>query len=675
MSDHLNPQQSDAVHSTQGPLLVLAGAGSGKTRVITHKIAYMILGQGMSARNIVAVTFTNKAADEMRRRLKEMIPAASLKGIRVATFHSLGLQILERHGRLLGYHPPVTVLPSADQKKLLTDVMKDEGIDPGRQPADPLLHIISNLKGAGIHPENFTPGDNPVEAMAARLYPAYQQALQQINAVDFDDLLIQPMRLFEQEPEIRQNLAEGIRHMLVDEYQDTNRAQYQMMRQLVSFHGNLTCVGDDDQSIYGWRGADIQNILKLHDDYPALRIIKLEENYRSSNRILRAANRVISHNTERMEKSLWSQRGDGDAVTLHCAEDDDDEARWIAEQILTFKFKDNARYKDFAVLYRSNQQARILEQHFRAAGIPYKVSGGISFYERAEIRDLISYLRAIANDKDTSALLRIVNTPKRGLGAVAVGHLVQASHRKKISPVEGLYDHEALAALPKAGQEGAKSLGELLANFSFRFEREDLVDTMADLFQNSGLKESILGGGEDMKTIERRLSNVDSLLESVAYYRDTSEDPPTLAGFLQRISLQSDLDRRKEEERDEVTLSTIHASKGLEWPYVFIVGVEEELLPHRNALAEDSVEEERRLFYVAITRARYRLAISQGQRRRRGREYGPAYPSPFLDELPDEGMESTGMGRGRSRQHQEHEIKIEKDVFFDKMKNLLASRE
>jgi ATP-dependent DNA helicase Rep len=635
----LNPQQRSAVTTTDGPLLVLAGAGSGKTRVITTKIAHLIEDVGLRPQGIIAVTFTNKAAREMAERVKGELASGSARGLTVSTFHRLGLKILRRDIERLGYREPFSLFDAEDQVGLVRGLMQESGGFGAVQPEE-VRGRISGWKGDLVSPQEAVDrADDEAALAAARVYGRYQEALHAHNAADFDDLINLPVRLFQEHPEVAEHWQARCRHLLVDEFQDINGAQYALMRHLAGDDGALTAVGDDDQSIYAWRGADPQLLEYLKRDYPRLQVVKLEQNYRCSGRILNAANHLIAHNPHLFEKRLWSDRGGGEAINVVEAKDAEHEAERIVASLLRHRFQAATRYGDYAILYRSNHQSREFERALRDQGIPYQLYGGMSFFDRAEIRDLVAYLRLLANPDDDIAFLRAVNTPRRGVGAESLERLSQAAAQAGVSLHAAAEDAAIREGLPKRAGEGLREFAELIANYAARCGSGDPAGGVAELIEEIGYRDFITERAESDKGAERRAANVDNLLNWLANFdaeqvEDGTDDP--LAAFVRRLTLLSALDRQDEEEEfDGVHLLTLHAAKGLEFPYVYLVGMEEEILPHRNSLEADTVEEERRLAYVGLTRAQYGLTLSWARSRRRYGETLECEPSRFLDELPE----------------------------------------
>jgi len=633
MTARLNREQQAAVRHLDGPLLVLAGAGSGKTRVITQKIAHLVRSETVPADRIAAVTFTNKAAREMRTRLSGLLGRRNANGPAISTFHMLGLRILRADLAAAGLRPGFSLADPADSLRILGEILRSDTRE--ERMVERVRWSISGWKNAGLEPEQVQPGDDPVERLAARAYPEYARQLAACNSLDLDDLVFVPVRMLAGNEGIRRAWRERIRYLLIDECQDTNAAQYALVRLLTGRRGALTAVGDDDQSIYAWRGAQPENLAQLARDFPNLTVIKLEQNYRSTGRILKAANQVIARNPHLFEKRLWSALGPGDPLrVLRCADEETEAAR-IVNDLVSDRFRRNGRYGDYAILYRGNHQSRLFERVLRENRIPYYLSGETSFFERAEIRDAMAFLRLLANPDDDQAFLRVVNVPRRGIGPGTLERLATRAQAERCS---------LLAAVPSVvaelGPRPSKALADFAHWIAARAARADhdpahelLRVTLADCQYRDWLLET----SPDPDTARRREDNLGVLLEWLERIaRDGDKD---LQGALAELVLGAVLDRDDEDDPgDRVALMTLHAAKGLEFRHVFIAGVEEELLPHREAVASGDVEEERRLFYVGITRAQETLALSLcAQRRRRGAS-GECQPSRFLDELPPEDL-------------------------------------
>ncbi|HSH41517.1 MAG TPA: UvrD-helicase domain-containing protein [Arenicellales bacterium] len=634
----LNKQQRKAVEHGGAPLLVLAGAGSGKTRVITHKIAHLIRRRGADPAGILAVTFTNKAAREMRERLNRELDADSAGALSISTFHRFGMRFLYRHAEQAGLRTPFSILDGADSTLVVNELMRDQ-LSGDRGIGERVRQRISWWKNDWITPEEAqaAAGDDPVGRAAARVYGPYNRQLRAYNAVDLDDLVYLPARLLDSEPGLLEQWRGRLSHILVDEYQDTNNTQYELIRLLAGDGSGLTVVGDDDQSIYAWRGARPENLARLRDDFPALELVKLEQNYRSVGRILAAANSLISHNERVFEKRLWSELGHGPAIRIMTTENEVREAERVAGTLMHHRFQNRTAFSDYAVLYRGNHQSRVLEQKMREMRIPYEVSGELSFFDRREIKDVLAYLRLVVNPDDDNAFLRTVNAPRRGIGPVALERLGAAAGAAGTSLLRAVEAPEAgdmLAARQLAPlSQFAGWIGEMGRRAADERPLEVVRALLNDIDYDAWLLDTA-GGAEQA---ERRRDNVNELLDWIGRLQ-RNEPQAGLAELLAHVALVGQLDRESDDDRDAVTLMTLHAAKGLEYPFVFICGVEEELLPHQNSM-EDAIEEERRLLYVGITRAQQMLTMSWARTRRRHGEILEREPSRFLEELPAELLE------------------------------------
>ncbi len=636
MSPELNPQQREAVKYLDGPLLVLAGAGSGKTRVITRKIAYLIADCGYDPRNVAAITFTNKAAREMRERVGELLPGKAAHGLTVATFHSLGLHLLRAEARRIGYKPRFSVLDAHDAQALLADILKA----PDRTSLRRAAAVISNWKNALVPPERaLDAAADEAERQVALAYRAYQDTLRAYQAVDFDDLIRLPVQLFRQDAEALAAWQGRLRYLLVDEYQDTNGAQYELMKLIAGPAARFTAVGDDDQAIYAWRGADVQNLRRLGEDYPRLKVIALTQNYRSCQRILEAANSVIRNNARLAEKNLWSELGPGERVTILQCRDDAHEAETVATRISAHKFERRGRFGDYAVLYRGNHQARPFEEALRALKIPYVLSGGQSFFDRAEIKDMTAYLRLIANQDDDPAFIRAITTPKRGIGPATLERLGAYAAQRHLSLFAAVFEEGVHIHLTPKQLTPLTEFGDFINRLAYRAEREPAGRLLEELL--AAIRYEVwLYDSEDERAARTKWGNVREFVDWLA--RKGEEDGKTLIELTQTVALMNLLEGRDEKEVDAVRLSTLHAAKGLEFPHVFLVGLEEEILPHRECLEGDRLEEERRLMYVGITRAQRSLTLTWCARRRKGGETVRCEPSRFLAELDPEQVRHAG---------------------------------
>jgi ATP-dependent DNA helicase Rep len=632
----LNSPQREAVKYLDGPLLVLAGAGSGKTRVITRKIAYLVRECDFDARHIAAITFTNKAAKEMRERVGELLDSRQARGMTVSTFHALGLSILRQEAKVIGYKPQFSVLDAADAQGILADIIKTTDKATLRRAAS----VISNWKNALLEPESAEKqAENEAEVQTARAYHSYQATLKAYQAMDFDDLIRLPVALFRDHEEVLTRWQSRLRYLLVDEYQDTNGAQYELMKRLAGAMGRFTAVGDDDQAIYAWRGADVENLRRLGEDYPRLKLIPLTQNYRSSRRILDAANRVIQHNNRLHDKKLWSELGHGDPIQVVDCKDDRHEAESVAVRIDAHRFQTRSRFSDYAVLYRGNHQARLIEEALRSAKIPYLLSGGQSFFDRAEIKDITAYLRLLCNPDDDPAFIRAVTTPRRGIGPGTLEKLGHYAADRHLSLFAAMFEEGARTALPDKQRQPLIEFGEFINRLAFRAPHEPAASVMEELL--GAIRYEIwLYDSEDDRAARSKWENVREFVDWLG--RKGEEDGKSLIELAQTVALMNLLEGREESDIDAVRLSTLHAAKGLEYPHVFLIGVEEEILPHRECLEGSRLEEERRLMYVGITRARRSLTLTWCKRRKRAQEWYPCEPSRFLEEMSDEDIKRGG---------------------------------
>ena len=641
----LNPQQRQAVETIRGPVLILAGAGTGKTRVITFRIAHMV-ERGVAPGNILGVTFTNKAAREMQERVTKLLPRAprpkdGTKPDRptICTFHSLCVRILRQHIEKLGYKRNFVIYDSSEQlaavKKILSGISaKGEKADPGA-----VLAMLSKFKNGGENSSAF--GDPIVRALAQHVAKRYESALHACNAVDFDDLILLTLRLFREHPEALEACRAKYRYVMVDEYQDTNAAQFELVHALTLEHRNFCVVGDDDQSIYGWRGAEVANLLNLEKHFPEVKIVKLEQNYRSTTTILNAANAIIKNNVRRRGKSLWSSKGAGAKILLQTWENDEAEAREVVSQIEFKRMAHRIPWKDCAILFRTNQQSRPIETELRKAGVRYHLIGGQSFFDRREIKDFLAYLKTFVNPHDDISLLRIANVPARGLSDVTMERLLGASHERKCSVFTAMKNPLVTTEFLKNTRESIESFVEFVERVQgeLRAQASDLrLQTWAESFlDETGYFADLRRQEKNPENSESRIRNLRELITTLDAASDTPSD--RLEHFLENITLDSDREEEKENTSDAVTLITMHSCKGLEFPHVFIVGLEDGLLPHSRSKVEGTMDEERRLFYVAVTRAMQTLAISHCGGRKKYGQLLPCQPSPFLKELPEELVE------------------------------------
>lgn len=642
----LNPKQLAAVKSISQPTLVLAGAGSGKTSVITQKIAYLIAECGLEAKYIAAVTFTNKAAREMKERIQRLLDKKQTKGLLVSTFHTLGLTIIRKELATVGLRDGFSIYDSEDSRALLSELAQKEGtID--NDLIDFVQQTISNLKNNLLDAEQaLAQASNPQEQMIAVVYQQYQQALRAYNAVDFDDLISTPVFLFQRHPEILQKWRSRIRYLLVDEYQDTNDSQYELVKLLVGDRNSLTVVGDDDQSIYAWRGAKPENLTRLQDDFINLKLIKLEQNYRSTGIILEAANHLIANNPHVFEKSLWSDLSVGENIRIIPTANDKAEAERVANEIVSHRLTTGGNYSDYAILYRGNHQARVLEMALQSAGLPYKISGGQSFFARSEVKDIMAYLRLLVNPDDDNAFLRIINVPRRKIGTTSLQQLAHFAVEKKIGLLHASSHIDMPQVVNTAAANALLSFSQWLQVLQQRIEQENALRVVEEMVEELGYDVWLHQNSSSSAVAERRMQNVRYLIENVdwALQREQEEEvDATLKQAINRLILRDMLDQQQDDEEDNsIQLLTLHASKGLEYPHVFMIGMEEELLPHRSSIELDNIEEERRLAYVGITRARRTLTMTFAKKRKQFGEVIDTSYSRFIDELPQERLHWVG---------------------------------
>ncbi len=638
----LNPQQYEAIHYLGGPLLVLAGAGSGKTRVITQKIAHLITEAGYPPAQIAAITFTNKAAREMQERIGQLLAKGQTRGLTVCTFHALGMRMLREDAAAAGYKPQFSILDAGDSGKIIAELLGSSG----REAVFKAQQRISLWKNDMLDPPAaLDAAADEWERQMAMLYAGYQETLVSYQAVDFDDLIRLPVLLLRQESALRHKWQHRLRYLLVDECQDTNTGQYALMRLLTGAEGRFTAVGDDDQSIYAWRGANMENLRLLQQDYPQLKIIKLEQNYRSSARILRVANQVIANNPKLFAKTLWSQYGLGDPIEVLACKDEQHEAETVVERIALQKRigGDAVRYADFAVLYRGNHQARVFEEALRSRRIPYRLSGGQSFFDKAEIKDVLAYVRLLANAEDDPAFLRAATTPRRGIGDITLAKLNAHAQAAGSSLFQAASQPEVLAALSPQNREHLAAFMQLMHDYRTRAGHEAAGSLLQQLLQDIGFEAYLLNHA-DGRSGEIKWRNVQDLAAWIG--RKGEEDGKTIVEIAQTIALMTLLEGRDEEEVDAVNLSTLHASKGLEYPQVFLVGCEEGLFPHADSVEAGNIEEERRLMYVGITRAKRVLTLTHCIRRKRAGQWQFPEPSRFIDEMPAEDIRLLGRKGG-----------------------------
>ena len=636
----LNPAQTKAVEHTDGPLLIMAGAGSGKTKVLTCKIANL-LAKGVAPWSILAITFTNKAATEMRDRVDRMIGEGA-KDVWLSTFHSFCAKFLRREIEATGlYKRNFVIYDASDSQVVIKECLKEMNLDPKQYAPSAVQNAISNAKNQLMGPKAMErDADSFFQQKVAEIYKLYAKKLRTNNALDFDDLLMISVLLLEEHEEVRVKYQNRFKYILVDEYQDTNGAQYQLTKILAAKHHNLCVVGDADQSIYGWRGADIRNIMDFEQDYPEARTIKLEQNYRSTKNILAAANAVIEHNINRKKKELWTENTTGEKITVYEAGDERDEAQFIATTVMKQKTIFNASYGDIAILYRTNAQSRVVEETFMRSGLAYTMVGGLKFYDRKEIKDILAYLRVIYNPLDTVSLMRIINVPKRGLGAASLGKIAAYADANGLTVFDVISNPDTLDAIPGITARTKKPL-ELFATFIFKYmgyqANMHIDDLIEKVLEESGYLRELKE--ENKPENESRIENLKEFI-GVARDFEKSEENPTLENFLATLSLVSDIDNAELED-DRVTLMTLHAAKGLEFPTVFMIGMEEGLFPHsRTLMDENEIEEERRTCYVGITRAERKLYLTCARQRTIYGKTSPAVRSRFLGEIPEEYTES-----------------------------------
>lgn len=628
----LNPVQRDAVTYTDGPLLILAGAGSGKTRVLTYRVAYLIKEKKVNPHNVLAITFTNKAADEMKERIIKLVGKESQK-LWISTFHAACSRILRQEIKALGYKKNFVVYDDRDSYRLISDCLKGLNIDSKQYVPSAILNQISLAKNELDDYEDYAERANTrFEEITASVYKTYQERLVKNNALDFDDLLVLTVRLFQMFSEILRKYQEKFKYILIDEYQDTNHAQYVLVKLLAEKYRNLCVVGDDDQSVYGWRGADIRNILEFEEDFPEARVVRLEQNYRSTQVILEAANYVISHNVRRKPKTLWTTNARGEVIAAYQAENEYDEAQFVGREIERIADLEKRSYRDFAVFYRTNAQSRVLEEIFLRHGIPYKIVGGVKFYERAEIKDIIAYLRVLLNPEDDISLKRIINTPRRSIGKTTLNYVEIFARREEIPLFEAVKRAEEITQLGKAALNALKNFNIMMEALKQKVTEASLREAVDLIANETGYLKALKE--ENTMEADSRIENIKELVSVASSFAQLYPDAG-VPEFLERISLLSDIDTFNATE-DAVTLMTIHNAKGLEFPVVFIVGMEEGLFPHSRSLYEESqVEEERRLCYVGITRAKERLYLSHAWRRTVWGTVVHSSPSRFINEIPE----------------------------------------
>ncbi|CCO46721.1 ATP-dependent DNA helicase rep [Vibrio nigripulchritudo SOn1] len=639
----LNPRQDEAVKYVSGPCLVLAGAGSGKTRVITNKIAYLVQQCDYKARNIAAVTFTNKAAREMKERVGQTLGKQESKGLMVSTFHTLGLNIIRREYKALGLKAGFSLFDDQDQMALLKELTEKE-LDGDKDLLRSLLSHISNWKNDMWSPaQAIERARGEQEKLFGHCFEMYQKQMKAYNALDFDDLIALPVMLLKSNEDVRQRWRNRIRYLLVDEYQDTNTSQYELVKLIVGERGRLTVVGDDDQSIYSWRGAKPQNLVLLGQDYPNLRLIKLEQNYRSTSRILRSANILIANNPHVYEKTLFSEIPDGEMLKVLTSKNEDHEAERVTGELIAHKFLNRTDYKDYAILYRGNHQSRLIEKSLMQNRIPYKISGGTSFFARAEIKDIMAYLRVLVNPDDDNAFLRIVNTPRREIGPVTLEKLGSYANMRGKSLFEASFELGLEQHLSGRGLENLRKFVQWVVAISDNAERGNTVEAVRSLVRDINYEDWLYETSSSPKAAEMRMKNVSDLYSWIVADLEGDNydnEEKTLKEVVQRLTLRDMMERGEDDDdADQVQLMTLHASKGLEFPYVYLIGAEEGILPHQTSIDEENVDEERRLMYVGITRAQKELTFTLCKERRQFGELIKPQHSRFLDELPFDDVE------------------------------------
>ncbi len=668
MSQNLNPQQHAALKYIDGPLLVLAGAGSGKTSVITRKIAYLVEKCSIPARNIAAVTFTNKAAREMKARVSTLLGKAESKGLTVSTFHNLGLNIIRSEIKTLGFKPGFSILDQEDCKNLLKELLV-RNTDLDEKLIDTAQNTISNWKNGLLEPHQTANASNSTgEQAIAMLYERYQRALKAYNAVDFDDLIMIPVLLFRNQPEVLAKWQRRIRYLLVDEYQDTNLAQYELVKTLVNEKQALTVVGDDDQSIYAWRGARPENLMQLQEDFPALNIIKLEQNYRSTGRILKAANTLIDNNPHLISKALWSELGPGDPLRFISSDNEEAECERVVNEIIDMRLKRRCKYSDFAVLYRGNYQAKMVEIKLQAQNIPYEITGGQSFYAKTEIKDIMAYLRLIINPDDDNALLRIVNTPRRQIGPTTLEKLGEYANKRHLSLFAAIDEVGLTATMPANNLERLKRFKHWVENVNRNVYSGNPISAINEMLDDADYQGWLHQNASSDHVAQKRWDNVQFLLAQLSQVlknddsdSDGENGDSKIENAIAKLVLRDLLDREEEESADDkVQLLTLHAAKGLEFLHVFLIGMEEDILPHRNSVEGGQIEEERRLAYVGITRAQRTLTMTCARQRTQFGETSATTPSRFIDELPENDL--IRIGGGETLSAEENQAKAEESL-------------
>ena len=668
----LNAQQKEAVTTLDGPIMILAGAGSGKTRVIIQRIAYLIQKKQIPPQQIIAVTFTNKAAEEMRKRLQGIL-SGKQEGINLSTFHSLGVSLLRKSIHHLGYRSNFIIYDTRDQFSVIKTIMEDQDFDDSELIDAKSVHYeICQAKSTGVLPEEFMDQHaSQQKQLVGKIFRHYQKTMKGCNAIDFDDILNLTVTLFEEYPEVMDSLTERFRYIMVDEYQDTNHIQYKLLRHLTKRHRNLCVVGDDDQSIYGWRGAEVKNILDFERNYPDVKFIRLEQNYRSTQKILTAANQVISENTQRMPKKLWSEKHVGEKLDWLLADSEEEELEAVTRKIRTKIMQQGRRYLDYSILYRSNFQSRLVEEALREAKIPYRMLGGTSFYDREEIRDALAYLKVIHNPNDEVSLHRIINTPRRGIGKTSLIKAYEYCHEKHLPLFKVMRDARKYERIPKDSAFKMEIFTGIISNYKQRFANEVLGTVLKDLLDEIGYLRFLETRSGDAKMRERRIMNVLELQVSVRKFSDKFPEA-NLQSFLERVSLFTQSDNDPETKADQVSIMTLHSAKGLEFPFVFMVGMSEGVFPNNRAIEEGGEDEERRLCYVGITRAQQELTFSMAKSRKRYGESIKQEPSRFLLNIDPDLLAVPIIGEASEKVKKELS-RESRSAFFSQMKHMGTS--
>jgi len=671
-SSFLNSQQKEAVTTTQGPVLILAGAGSGKTRVIIQRIAHLIQNKLVPPQQILAVTFTNKAAEEMRERLQGIL-SGKQKGVHLSTFHALGVSLLRKSINHLGYLPNFIIYDKKDQLSVIKTIMEDHDFDDtGLIDAKSVHFEIGRAKSIGNGPEVFLDQqESQQKQIIGKIYRHYQKTMKGCNAIDFDDILNLTLSLYDKFPEVMDSLTERFRYIMVDEYQDTNRIQYKLLRHLTKQHRNIFVVGDDDQSIYGWRGAEVRNMFEFEEDFPEVKFIHLEQNYRSTQLILQAANQVISENTQRMPKKLWSEKQGGEKLDWIMSENEAEEMEAVTRRIRTKILQHGRRYLDFSILYRSNFQSRAVEEALREAKIPYRLVGGTNFYDRQEIRDALSYLKVIHNTNDEVSLHRIINTPRRGIGKTALVQANTCCQEMHLSLFKVIVQARKYERIHKASAFNMELFTRIINNYKQRFANEPLGEVFKELLDEIGYIRFLETQSGEPKVRKRRVMNVMELLRSVQTYSEQNLEA-SLQHYLERVTLFTGSDSDTDDKANQVAIMTLHSAKGLEFPFVFMIGMSEGVFPNQRSIDEGRVEEERRLCYVGITRAQQEVIFSMAKYRRCFGEHTHQQPSRFLLDINPE-LLTVPIFSEATEESKKERSQESRSAFFTKFKHLEAS--